>query len=406
MNSAHLVDLVTRSVGRSDVLEEQALAHTVITRSYVSATRGLSRWSGVSDRIVRNIVGPTGGLSTDGFLWTKTRGVSSAIAEEREQMSIRYSSNTRTDYRSTSLKDLKPSPSGGQEALGEKEIEGMIKSNAVVSARIPERAREVLVEGLKVLATLTDMDTSTPSGKILTALDPGIDIWAEYEGEKPDYVAYPSLGRRAWSLAVACGLRDVVLSMEDIAALTGLSKRGAQALVKRMDSSYLPLVWKVRQGRSILYEIKWHSCLNDGGDYFESAVLRTEIQRKRAARDAKVQETSARRGTPAGFLAYRLSVVNPKRDEYLEANPLPADADGAWRALVEAGDELALYAHLRAQEAEAGPVPSTPEALVAPSGGAAKGSNNLSPLQAQPAREVDPEELAAMRARIGASTYA
>ncbi|MES4891425.1 hypothetical protein [Streptomyces sp. NPDC096012] len=58
---------------------------------------------------------------------------------------------------------------------------------------------------------------------------------------------------------------------------------------------YMPLVWKVRQGRSILYQIKWYSCLNRDGDYFESAVLRDEIRRKRAAKDMEVQRTSARR---------------------------------------------------------------------------------------------------------------
>lgn len=63
-------------------------------------------------------------------------------------------------------------------------------------------------------------------------------------------------------------------------------------------------------------------------------------------------------------------------------------------ALVEAGDEMELFAYLKTQEAEAGPVPSTPEALV-----------EMAP-ERRPAQEsletavVDPEVLAAMRKRI------
>lgn len=144
--------------------------------------------------------------------------------------------------------------------------------------------------------------------------------------------------------------------------LTGLSKRGFRALLACMGKANALLVVKVRQVRSIAYEIRWASNYRMGGDWYEDASLRDEIRKARGARDREIQATSARRGTPAGYLAYRLSTASPKRDEYLVANPLPADADAAWKALVEAGDAMALYEHLRTQEAEAGPVPSTAEA--------------------------------------------
>ncbi|MFJ9353730.1 hypothetical protein [Streptomyces mirabilis] len=412
VNSANLVDLVLRCVSRSEVLEEWAIGHTVITREYVSGTRGLSRWSGVSDRIVRNIVGPTGALSEFKFLWTTTRGTSSAIADERDSMELRYSSNTRTDYRSTSLKD--PSPSLGQGALGplalkEKEAEKLIKDNAVVSARISERGQNVLVKALMTLSTLTEMTSLTEPGRILKVLDPGLDIWSEVEEGNEVRTAVPPLGRRAWSLAVMCGLEDVVLSVSDIEELTGLSKRGVQALLARMTKADPVLVQKVRKGRSFEYAICWASRFRSSGDYWGICYYDDEIRKARASKDRAVQATSARRGTPAGWIAYKLSTASPKRDEYLATHSLPADADGAWRALVEAGDELELYAYLKAQEAEAGPVPSTPEVLVEE----AKGSAISTSLLGQPAQEslespkrIDPEVLAAMRARICASTYA
>lgn len=239
-----------------------------------------------------------------------------------------------------------------------------MEGNAPLSARISERAQEVLVNGMKTLSRLTELSRTNELGQILTALDPGLDIWAETERDRPAKVALEPLGRRAWHLAVLCGLEDVVLSVADIEVLTGLSKRGAQVLLKRMTEANPALVAKVRQGRSIAYEIRWASNYRVTGDWYEDVSLRDEIRKARAARDREVQATSARRGTPAGYLAYRLSTASPKRDEYLAANPLPADADAAWRALVEEGDELKLYEHLRGQEAEAGPVPSTPETCV------------------------------------------
>ena len=67
---------------------------------------------------------------------------------------------------------------------------------------------------------------------------------------------------------------------------------------------------------------------------------------------------------------------------------------------------MALYEYLRAQEAEAGPVPSTPKALVEK----AKEGTSGSPLRRRPAQEsleaavVSPEKLAEMRKRITAGS--
>ncbi|MDW4902901.1 hypothetical protein RB625_31250 [Streptomyces californicus] len=394
MNPAHLVEMTARSVGRSQALMELALAWTVATRPYVSGTRGLGRWAGLTSRMVRETVGPEGGHSENKLLWTRTRGASSPTAEEREQMEIRFHANTRTQGRSTSPKNLStPISPLGDLALKE-ELEKIMEGSAPLSARISERAQEVLVNGMKTLSRLTELSRTNELGQILTALDPGLDIWAETERDGPAKVALEPLGRRAWHLGVLCGLEDVVLSVADIEVLTGLSKRGAQALLKRMTEANPALVEKVRQGRSIAYGIRWASNYRMGSDLYDDASLRDEIRKARGARDREVQATSARRGTPAGYLAYRLSTASPKRDAYLEANPLPADADATWSALVEAGDEMALYEYLKGQEAEVGPVPSTPEALVEKT------------VEWRPAREsletaaVSKETLAEMRKRV------
>jgi hypothetical protein len=393
VNSAHLAEMATRSVGRSEVLMELALAWTVTCRCYVSGTRGLARWAGMGDQAVRQAVAQDGQVSQYGFIWTKTRGTSSASVEEREDMEIRFRSNSGGRHRSTSPKDLQaPGPLGGALALGEGEKK-ILGGNAVTTAAISERAQEVLARGTKTLSGLDTLKGQTAKAEILRALDPSLDVWAEIHGEGPDF----ALGRRAWHLAVLCGLEDVVLSSQDIAELLGVAQKTVRDLLARMAKVNCLLVRKVRQGRSFVYEIRWAQVFRQDGEYWDDRVCRHRVRDSRAERDRKLQEVSARRGTPAGFLAYRLSKANPKRDAYLADNPLPMDADKAWKALVEAGDELALYEHLRAQEAEAGPVPSTPEALATPTSGVAK---------TQPAREVDPEELAARRARICASTYA
>jgi hypothetical protein len=374
INSAHLVELARRSVGRSEVSCEMAIAWTVITRPYICGTRGLARWSGNTSRTVREITGPNGGTSAAGYLWTGTRGVSSPLAEDRESMQVRYS-DTRTQGRSTSLK--LSNPSNPSLSLLDKK-EGKINfstGNAPLSAPIGERAQEALDQGMKTLSTLDELNRTHDRGYVLTALDPGLDLWTEIEGEKPKNAAVRSLGRRAWVLAVLCGLEDVVLSTDDVAALLGLSKRGAQDLLARMRGINPFLVGKIREGRSIVYEIRWASTFRKSGDGWETCWTDDLIRKARQARDMKVQATSARRGTPAGYTAYLHSTANAKRDEYLAANPLPADADPVWAALVEEGDELKLHEHLlAAKEAEAGAAPDSPEALDAP-------------VEAEPARE-------------------
>ncbi|MFD0210837.1 hypothetical protein ACFVH9_17290 [Streptomyces hirsutus] len=397
INSAHLVEMAARSVGRSEVLMELALAWTVTCRCYVSGTRGLARWAGMGDQAVRQTVAQDGQVSQYGLIWTKTRGTSSPTAEERDSMEIRFRSNSGGRHRSTSPKDLQaPDPLGGALALkeGEKKI---LEGNAVTTAAISERAQEVLAKGLKTLATLDTLKGLEAKADVLRALDPGLDVWAEVHGDGPDF----ALGRRAWHLAVLCGLEDVVLSSQDIAELLGVAQKTVRDLLARMAKVNCLLVQKVRQGRSFVYEIRWAQVFRQDGEYWDDRVSRHRVRDSRAERDRKVQEVSARRGTPAGYLAYRLSTANPKRAECLEANPLPADADEAWRALVEAGDELALYEHLRAQEAEAGTVPSTPAVLVEEAAVARPAQESLAAQRFIALSEQERQEtLAAMRRRV------
>lgn len=392
IRSEHLVDLVQRSVGRSEVLCEQTLAHTAITRPYISGTRGFARWSGNTTRSVREIAGPTGGLSEFKFLWTTTRGVSSALADERDSMELRYS-DTRTEGRSTSSKSS--TPAGGQEevlALEEKELKNPSNDNAPLSARIGERAQEVLDKGLKTLATLDELSTLTEPGQILTMLDPGLDIWAEVEEGNGVRTAVEPLGRRAWSLAVMCGLEDVVLSVSDMEDLTGLSKRGVQALLARMTKADQILVRKVRKGRSFEYEINWASRFRKDGDHWDDCFDRDNIRKARASKDSIVQATSARRGTPAGYLAFLHSVANAKREQYLVDHPLPANASEEFKALVAEGDEMALYEYFKTQE-DAVSVPASPAALEAPLP-APQPERVYEPVR------MDPGALRAMKARV------
>ncbi|MFJ3359556.1 hypothetical protein [Streptomyces anthocyanicus] len=267
----------------------------------------------------------------------------------------------------------------------------------MTTAAISGRAQEALARGMKTLSGLDTMKGLEAKADILRALDPSLDVWAEVHGDSPDF----ALGRRAWHLAVLSGMEDVVLSSQDIAELLGVAQKTVRDLLARMAKVNCLLVQKVRQGRSFVYEIRWAQVFRQDGEYWDDRVSRHEVRNSRAERDRKVQEASARRGTPAGYLAYRLSTASPKRDAYLEVNPLPADADKAWRALVEAGDELELYAYLRAQEAEAGAVPSTPAVLVEEAAVARPAQESLGAQRFRALSEQERQEtLAVMRRRV------
>ncbi|MFD9920629.1 hypothetical protein ACFWXR_14240 [[Kitasatospora] papulosa] len=396
VNPAHLVEIAQRAVGHSESLVEQVMAWQIVTRPYLDGTRGLARWSSLSDKTVRETAGPEGGLSEFKFFWTRTRGTASPTMEDREEMRLRFHSNCGGDYRSTSPKTIQ-APEGplGDLALEEK-LKKLMEGNAVVTAAISEKAQEVLVSGLETLSSLDTMKGLTQEARTLRALDASLDVWSEVQG--PDAPEF-ALGRQAWKLAILSGLRDVTLSSGDIAGLLGLAPKSVRDLLARMTKAITGLVRKVRQGRSFVYEVRWAQVFDEMGDLYDERVTRHEVRNRRAAKDRAVQEASARRGTPAGFLAYRLSSAFPKRDEYLAANPLPQDADEAWRALVAAGDELAMYEHLRKQEAEAGPVPSTPAVLV-------KEAPERRPAQESPeSTVVPPELLVEMRRRIIADSY-
>ncbi|MGW0854154.1 hypothetical protein [Streptomyces sp. NPDC002690] len=401
VNAAHLVEIATRSVGHAESLVEQVMAWQIVSRPYLDGTRGLARWCGLSDKTVRDSAGPERSLSEHGFIWTRSRGTSSPTVEEREEMHLRFHSNCGGDYRSTSPKTLQgPEASEALALLALERGKRILEGNAVVTAAISERAREVLAEGVRTLSRLDSMTGMSREARTLRALDASLDVWSEAQG--PDAPEF-ALGRQAWKLAVLTGLRDVTLSSGDIAGLLGLAPKSARDLLARMAGAIPGLVQKTRQGRSFVYEIAWDQVFDEAlGDRYDERVTRHDVRNRRAAQDRAIQETSARRGTPAGYLAYRISAASPRRDEYLAANPLPADADGVWKALVAAGDEMELYEHLRAQEAEAGPVPATPAVLVET---AREGTSRPLP-QRRPAQDssgsaaVSPELLAEMRRRI------
>lgn len=167
-------------------------------------------------------------------------------------------------------------------------------------------------------------------------------------------------------------------------ALTGLAESPARRLLKKWKSSFLVNEEKV--GRSKHYLFGFYAALNPNGRMYEGHLGDKTKLHAATVRDAKERATAARRGTPAGAVAWK--AANPRtRQAFLDA--LPQDADPVWRKLVEEGDELAMHAHLVAQEAEARSVPSTPAVLVEEAA------------VVQPAREVDPKDLAVMKARLG-----
>ncbi|AMW13335.1 hypothetical protein A4E84_29865 [Streptomyces qaidamensis] len=399
MNSAHLVEIAQRMARESQALTEAVISWQLVTRPYLDGSRGIARWSNLSDKTVREVAGPTGGLSEFKFLWTRTRGHSSATVDEREEMQLRFHSNTRTDYRSTSPKNLQaPGPLGGALALGEGE-EKILEGNAVVSARISERGQEALANGLKTLARLDTMKGMGEGARILRALDASLDVWSETQGQDaPDF----ALGRQGWKLAVLCGLRDVTLSVADIQDLTGLSKRGAQALVARMTKALPGLVQKIRQGRSFVYEIAWAQVFDEAlGERYDERVARHDIRNRRAAQDKAVQETSARRGTGPGYIAYLHSTANAKREQYLADRPLPESASEEFKALVAEGNEMALFEYFKAQEVEAGPVPDSPAVLVEEAAVSRPAQEFLGAQRFMALSEQDRQEtLAAMRRRM------
>ncbi|MCX4608701.1 hypothetical protein [Streptomyces mirabilis] len=401
IESAHLVEIAQRMVQETRATNEGVIAWQLVTHPFLSGTRGIARWSDMHKETVQHIVGPEGRLSAFKFLWTRTRGTSSPLADERDSLVIRFHSNTRTVPPSTPPENLQaPGPLGDLALEGE---ESSWWSNGRNGARISEGAQGASVEGMKTLRTLTTNKGMGQAARTLRALDASLDVWSESRGpEAPEF----ALGRQAWKLAVLSGLRDVVLTVADIEVLCGLSKRGAQDLLARMTKALPGLVQKVRQGRSFVYEVAWAQVFDQAmGELYDDRVGRHEVRDRRAVQDKAEQVTAARRGTGAGFIAYRFSMANPKQDEYLAANPLAEDADPVWRELVERGDELALYEYLRAQEDEAGAVPATVEELVTPSRGVA----STRPAQESAVVQEDPELLARveeMRRRIVAGSYA
>lgn len=321
------------------------------------------------------------------------------------------------------------------------------------SSLLPEK-------GLETLDDLEDKDLGTANGAQMTSLpeapwieayadllDPSNDLWRNrpYANQKP-------LGDAGWALALVWGFQPVQVPLEVIQAVLGKSAQQTQRIVDKLGFARTK-----GRGAVVTVDLSFYvSEACEGGRAYEKGI---RAGLKLTAAHRKRQEVG-RRGTRHGYAAYRVhqhrelvaqTIEDPewrgKVLEYpeerlakaLEAwvaqhdGELPQWALAVFGALRAHKDRLAASAifsdaiteaeteeHKRdlarhkARLVDAKPadyiemwlepanVPDTPEALAQK----AKEGTSRSPLQTQPAREVDPEVLAAMRARICASTYA
>ncbi|MEU6181187.1 hypothetical protein [Streptomyces coeruleorubidus] len=392
VSGRHLNEIRERLLLQPEARREATIAWALETHSFLSGTRGIGRWCHMHKETVQQIAGPTGGTSDFKFLYTATRGRSSVIEEEREDLELRFNSLAgRTwsplgpsGYRQSSAQYLSevPMPSGGWtlKVLEEGKIQ---KGNGRIVAGIGEGLIEDLVLASEEIGKLKDWGTPRSwSYNLLTLLDPANDCWTE---EK--------LGKAAWHLAVLFAGQDILVTAKDLQYLLGLKERMVRYLLAHWEEQGFLVMEKV--GRTKVYTLLFHSVLSPEGCMYDGHLGDKTKLYAAMGRDAKERATAARRGTPEGAIAWR--AANPRtRQAFLDE--LPEDADPVWRELVERGDEVEMYEHLVVQAEEAGSAPSTPAALVE-----VKGRTSGSPLQTQPAREVDPEALTAMKIRLGIS---
>ncbi|WP_326755120.1 hypothetical protein OH738_10675 [Streptomyces hirsutus] len=388
----HLNEIRERLLLEPRALNEATIAWALEIHPFLSATRGIARWTGAHKETVQQIAGPTGGTSDFKFLYTASRGRSSVIEEEREDMQLRFNSLAGrswtplgpSGYRHYAAQYLSevPIPSGAwaERILEEKDSQ---RSNGREIAGIREELVNDLVKTSEEFEKLEGWDLDW-SRTLLRILDPADDQWAE-EG---DY----AWGKQAWRLAVLFGARDIFVTAKDLEALLGLKERQVRNLLNRWTEG-LALAVEEKVGRTKIYTLMFHSILHPDGMAYLGYTGRKNRMFAAMQRDTKERATAARRGTPEGAIAWK--AANPRtRQAFLD--DLPEDADPVWRELVERGGELEMHDHLVAQAKEAGPVPSTPEVLVEEAA-------------VQPAQEsmeapkpIDPEVLAAMRYRISA----
>lgn len=369
VNGAHLNEIRQRLLADPAALNEAVIAWSVeIHGSFLSGTRGIARWTGTHKETVQDLAGPEGGISEHEFLYTATRGRSSVIPEEREDMVLRFNSlagrswSWESDgYRQFAAQSfsrtLIPSSPWSEMILRDGKVQ---RENGRETAGIGEQLLEDLVGAEEFVSRVKEWGaTRSWSHDLLNVTDPADDLWAE------DGKTYGGLGRHAWRLAVLFALQDIQVTSMDLQALTGLKERGVRDLLAKWKESPLGFVVEEKVGRTKVFSLLFRSTLHPDGNLY-SGVSGNKTRMLRAqALDARERETAARRGTGPGWIAWKLSRKNLKRDQHLADMPLGPDPDPAWVALVEEGDELRMHEYLVEQEAGIH-VPASPEALGAP----------------------------------------
>lgn len=360
INGAHLNEMRQRLLLEPKALNEVYIAWALEIHSFLSGTRGIARWTHSHKETIQELAGPDGGLSRRKFLYTSTRGRSSVIEEEREDMVLRFNSLagrswswTSTGYRSFAAQFFSKTSIPSSPLVRKIMEEGKAqRGNGRETTGIAEDLEEALVLAEKEFEKVTEWGTARSwTHNLMTALDPAADTWAE-DGE--------GLGKHAWRLAVLFGVQDIFVTQQDLMALTGLAERPVRRLLDRWKKNPQGWMYEFKVGRTKVYALMFFALLDTRGDlncghWADKTKLMTAM-----GKDAKERATAARRGTPEGAIAWK--ACGPRtRQAFLDE--LPQEADPQWRELVEAGDELACHAYLVGQTREAGPVPSTPEGL-------------------------------------------
>jgi hypothetical protein len=314
-------------------------------------------------------------------------------------------------------------------------------------------------EGLEALGEKEKKDLGQGNGGQMTTseqapwieryeqlLRPDRDIWANRPVGNRE-----ALGDAGWALAMIYGFEPVQVPMRDVQRLLALSPKQTQRTVDKLG-------FERTSGRGAMVIVDFSRLVHEQAEeegWYNGPGLRS-AQKVQKAHDKKT--AAGRRGTRHGFAAFRVhqhrelvaqAIEDPEwRRKVLEYSEerlskalevwmaqhdgeLPQWARpvlGALRAHKGRLDMATTYsdaiaeaeteehkrdlARLKAHLVDAKPadyvgmwlepvdVPDTPEVLVEAEGGSDVPPLQTQPVQTQPAREVDPEALAAMRARI------
>ncbi|MFI0939168.1 hypothetical protein [Streptomyces sp. NPDC021020] len=362
INGAHLNEIRQRLLLEPAALNEARVAWATEIHPFLTGARGIARWTHQHKETVQELAGPDGGLSRHKFLYTATRGRSSVIEEEREDMNLRFNSLAGRSwswspdrYRSFAAQSLSkisiPSSPLVRKIMEEGKAQ---RGNGRETTGVGEDLAEALILAEEEFERVKEWGTSGSwSRNLMTALDPAADTWAED-------ASVEGLGKHAWRLAVLFGVQDIIITQRDLMALTGLAERPVRRLLERWKASPQSWIFELKVGRAKVYVLAFFQLLDPSGMLNCGHWTRKDKLYAAQARDAKERATAARRGTPEGAIAWK--ACGPRtRQAFLDE--LPQDADPRWRELVEAGDERACHTYLVEQAQDAGSVPSTPEAL-------------------------------------------